>query len=62
MSKRPTFNDLIQAYGRAQFASGTGAGMGAERETDRAKVEATEVDLVRALRKAGIPLDQVAPQ
>lgn len=63
MTKRPTFNDLIAAYGEAKYDVGvsdvTAVGNG---NVVRERVILTRDALVRALRKAGVPLDQVAPQ
>lgn len=64
MSKRPTFSNLITAYGdaRSALAHGQEADLppgDMVALADRA-LEARLV-LERALRKAGIPLAQVAP-
>lgn len=63
MSKRPTFDQLIVKYGNARAYEG-----GAEMYADAAAIAAADLQtnaaleaLRRALRKAGVPLDQVAP-
>lgn len=54
MTKRPTFKELIQAYGTAcALAAGTHGDI----DESAAALDALKC----ALRKAGIPLDQVAP-
>lgn len=58
MSKRPTFNELISAYAQAVQA----AAVGGLTEDLVQQSETAHATLTRALRKAGVPLDQVAPQ
>lgn len=63
MSKRaPTFNDLIEAYGEACAAEGLARMDDGQNfwHTALARTAVAHEMLVRALRKAGIPLDQVA--
>lgn len=56
MSKKPTFRQMIEAFGAARYdEAATGDGPtypGAVQRTEDARVA-----LVTALRKAGIPLD-----
>lgn len=55
--KKPTFNDLIQAYGTAVAVSAV-----ANADQSLPDVALSLDALRRALRKAGIPLEQAAPQ
>ena len=55
MSKRPTFLDLITAYGESAAAQARGDAV-----SDEDVCVALDA-LTRALRKAGIPLGAVAP-
>ena len=63
MSKRPTFEDLILAYGDASADEALWRLDSATKPWSDAvnRTEAAYDNLCRALRKAGVPLDQVAP-
>lgn len=61
MSKRPTFMDLINDYGDARGDVAVVEAAGFDSQEACRELEEAEKTLVRALRKAGLPLDQVAP-
>lgn len=62
MSKRPTFNDLILDFGVATVYAAQSNDDDPQHMARQDAARASREALVRALRKAGIPLSQVAPQ
>jgi hypothetical protein len=55
MSARPTFRQLVAAYGKWQYELGVGV-----LEDCVEHADASRDDLLTALRRAGIPLDSPA--
>jgi hypothetical protein len=56
-----TFDQLITAYGEAEFDLGTcGNADDAVRQVSRAQRDAARAELVKALRRAGLPVGAVA--